>query len=267
VEVKKMISSNPVTSVSELSEFELERYSRQLRIEGFGLEGQQRLKSSSVFISRVGGVGGTAAMNLARAGVGRLILAHGGRVVPEYLNRWQLVTPADVGRPCIEVWTERLKEINSDLEIIGVQENVNEENVGNLVAQADLVIDGAPLFEERYLMNREAVRQGKPICMGAMYSTEGYASTIIPGETPCLSCIYPEKPDYWTNIKVFPAIGPGPVIVGTTIAMEAIKVLTCFGQPLKNVLWFFDLETNTTRHLHVTRRADCPICSSATQPA
>lgn len=249
------------------SEFELERYSRQLRIEGFGLAGQRRLKSSSVFISRVGGVGGTAAMNLARAGVGRLILAHGGPVVPEYLNRMQLVTPADIGRPCVEVWAQRLKEINADVEIISVQENVNEDNVVGLVAQADLVIDGAPLFEERYLMNREAVRQAKPICMGAMYSTEGYASTIIPGETPCLSCIYPEKPDYWTNIKVFPAIGPGPVIVGTTIAMEAIKILTGFGRPLKNVLWFFDLETNTTRHLQVERRTDCPVCSAATQPA
>lgn len=250
------------TERAALSDFEAERYSRQLRIDGFGLEAQLRLKASSVFISRVGGVGGTAAMNLARAGIGRLVLAHGGVVVPEYLNRWQLVTPADVGRPCVEVWSERLQEINPELEIVAVAEHVSEHNVDGLVAQADLVIDGAPLFEERYLMNRAAFAQGKPICMGAMYSMEGYASTFIPGETACLCCIYPEKPDYWTNIKVFPAIGPGPVIVGTTVAMEAIKVLTGFGQPLKNVLWFFDLETNSARHLQVERRADCPVCST-----
>jgi molybdopterin-synthase adenylyltransferase len=252
-------------AIQNFSEFELARYSRQIRIEGFGLEGQRRLKASSIFISRVGGVGGTAAMNLVRAGIGRLVLAHGGLVVPEYLNRMQLVTPADIGRPCVEVWAERLKEINPETEIISVQENVNENNVSDLIAQADLVIDGAPLFEERYLMNQEAVRQGKPVCMGAMYSTEGYVSTIVPGETPCLSCIYPEKPDYWTDIKVFPAIGPGPVIVGTTLAMEAIKVLTGFGQPLKNVMWFFDLETNTVRQLQVQRRTDCAICGSVTQ--
>jgi len=256
-----MMVNNSMIGESDFSEFEMDRYSRQIRIEGFGLEGQRRLRAASVFISRVGGVGGTAAMNLVRAGVGRLILAHGGRIVPEYLNRWQLINPADIGRPSVEVWAERLKAINPDVEIVSVQENVNENNVAGLVSQADLVIDGAPLFEERYLMNREAVRQGKPICMGAMYSTEGYATTIIPGETPCLSCVYPEKPDYWTDIKVFPAIGPGPVIVGTTIAMEAIKVLTDFGQPLKNVLWFFDLETNSTRHLAIRRRADCPICN------
>ncbi|GAB3372489.1 HesA/MoeB/ThiF family protein [Azotobacter armeniacus] len=247
-----------------LSEFERERYSRQLRIEGFGEEGQLRLKGSTVLVSRVGGVGGTAAMNLARAGVGRLILAHGGKVVPEYLNRWQLVTPADLGRPCADVWAEKLREINPEIEITAINDYVTKENISGLVSEADLIVDGAPLFEERYLMNDEAMRQGKPVCMGAMFSMEGYASTFIPGETGCLRCIFPEKPEFWTDIKIFPAIGPGPVIVGTTIAMEAIKVLTGFGQPLKNILWFFDLESNTTRYLQVERTKDCPACGADT---
>lgn len=250
-----------------LSEFEQERYSRQLRIEGFGLEGQLKLRNSTALVSRVGGVGGTAAMNLARAGIGRLVLAHHGEVVPEYLNRWQLITPDDVGRPCVEAWAEKLHRINPDMEIIAVPEYVNERNAPELVAQADIVIDGAPLFEERYAMNREAVRQGKPICMGAMYSTEGYASTFIPGETACLSCIYPTPPEYWTDIKVFPAIGPGPVLVGTTIAMEAIKVLTGFGEALLNKLWFFDLATNAVRHFSIKRRPDCEVCNCSAAEA
>jgi molybdopterin/thiamine biosynthesis adenylyltransferase len=244
----------------DFSPFELERYSRQIRIEGFGLESQRRLKAATVMISRVGGVGGTVAMNLARAGIGRLVIVHGGHIVPEYLNRMQLALPSDVDRPCTEVFVERLKAMNPDMDIIAVPENVSEGNVAELVAKANLVVDGAPLFEERYLMNQESVRQGKPLVMGAMYSTEGYVTTIVPGETPCLACIYPKKPDYWTNIKVFPAIGPGPVIVGSMAAMEAIKVLTGFGQPLKNVLWFFDLETNIVRRLRVNRRPDCPVC-------
>jgi molybdopterin/thiamine biosynthesis adenylyltransferase len=245
---------------ADFSPFELERYSRQIRIEGFGIESQRRLKAATVMISRVGGVGGAVAMNLANAGIGRLVIAHGGRVVPEYLNRWHLAVPSDVDRPCTEVFVERLKAINPNMDIIAVPETVSEDNVTKLVSQANLVVDGAPLFEERYLMNQEAVRQGKPLVMGAMYSTEGYITTIVPGETPCLACIYPKKPDYWTNIKVFPAIGPGPVIVGSMAAMEAIKVLTGFGQPLKNVLWFFDLETNIVRRLRVNRRPDCPVC-------
>ena len=247
----------------EFSEFELERYSRQIRIDGFGLEGQRRLKQASVLVSRVGGVGGTAAALLARAGVGRLILAHGGSVAPEYLNRWELAFTDDVDRPCMDVFVEQLQAINPEVALTPIRSNISEENVVDLVAQADLVVDAAPLFEERYLMNREAVRQGKPLIMGALYSTESYVTTIIPGETPCLACIYPQKPDYWTNIKVFPVIGPGPHIVGSMLAMEAIKRLTGFGEGLQNILWFFDLETTQARQLKISRRADCAVCGGS----
>jgi molybdopterin/thiamine biosynthesis adenylyltransferase len=243
-----------------LSAFELERYSRQVRIDGFGVEGQRRLKASSVLISRVGGVGGTIVSLLVRAGVGRVVVAHPGVIVPEYLNRWLWAGPADLGKPVTEVLTERLKAINPDVEVLAVPTSVCEAPLADLVSQVDLIADGAPLFEERYAMNQEAVRQRKPLVTGAMFSTEGYVTTIIPGETPCLACVYPEKPDYWTSIEVFPAIGPGPVTVGTTVAMEAIKVLTGFGQPLKHVLWFFDLETTHVRRLSISRRADCAVC-------
>ncbi len=253
---------NAIPNKVELTEFDLQRYERQIRLQGFGKEAQRRLKSSSVFVSRVGGVGGTAAMNLVRAGIGKLVLAHPSstEIEPEYLNRCQLLFPGDLGRSFVDVWAERLKSINPDVEIVTVRDSVNESNVAGLVAQADLIVDGAPLFEERYLMNREAVAQRKPLCMGAMFGLEGYVTAIVPGETPCLACIYPEKPAYWTNHKVFPVIGPAPVIVGATAAMEAIKLLTGFGTPLKNVLWFFDLETNDSRRFHVKRKSGCPVC-------
>jgi molybdopterin/thiamine biosynthesis adenylyltransferase len=258
-----MIPSEVVTEESaNFSQFELDRYSRQIRTDGFGLACQQRLKSSTALVSRVGGVGGSAAVNLARAGIGRLILAHGGVVHAEYLNRWLMAMTDDVGRPCTEVMREKLHLINPAVEVLTLPENVNDRNVSGLVAQADVVLDGAPLFEERYLLNREAVRQRKPLTMGAMYGAESYVTSIVPHETPCLACIYPVKPDYWTDIKVFPAFGPGPVIVGSMLAMEAIKLLTGFGQPLKNKLWFFDAEHNIAQHLHIRRRADCPVCGN-----
>jgi molybdopterin/thiamine biosynthesis adenylyltransferase len=244
----------------ELSADELARYQRQIRIDGFGMEAQQRLKAASVMVSRAGGVGGTAAIEMAIAGVGRLTLVHGGKVVPEYLNRWVWAGPADVGRPCTEVIAEHIRSINPHVEVVTVPEYINEGNVAALVSKADLVIDGAPLFEERYLMHREAVRQKKPIVMGAMYSTEGYVTTYVPGETPCLKCIYPEKPEYWTHVEVFPAIGPGPIMVASMTAMEAIKVITGFGQPLKGVLWYFDLQSGLVRHLKVNRRVNCEVC-------
>jgi molybdopterin-synthase adenylyltransferase len=249
----------------QLSSDESARYERQLRIDGFGEAGQKRLKASTVMISRCGGVGGTAAINLAIAGVGRLILAHGGDVTPDYLNRWVWAGPKEVGRPCAEVLTEHIRRLNPHVEVMPVAAQVSEGNIRELARDADLIVDGAPLFEERYIMHAEAVRRRKPLVMGAMYSTEGYVTTVIPGETPCLKCLYPTKPDYWTNIKVFPAIGPGPIIVGSMCAMEAIKVISGFGKPLKGLLWRFDLETCFSQMLKIRRRPDCESCGSLAQ--
>ncbi|GHO94655.1 adenylyltransferase [Reticulibacter mediterranei] len=253
-----------MSSIPELSAFEFERYSRQMRLPGFGLKAQQQLKAATVLISRVGGVGGTVAMRLAHAGVGHLILAHGGQVRPEYLNRWPLVRATDIGRPCIDAVLETLTAMNASVKLTGECTNVTEENVSRLVEQADLIVDAAPLFEERYLLNQQAVRQKKPLVMGAMYGTEAYISTYIPGETPCLACMYPSKPPYWNSIEAFPVIGPCSDMAGAVAAMEAIKVLTGFGMPLKGRLWFFDLQSNCMSHLHVHRRLDCPVCGEGT---
>lgn len=243
-----------------LTDSERARYSRQIRLESFGEAAQLKLKGATALISRVGGVGGTAAMNLVRAGIGRVILAHHGAIVPEYLNRMQLVEEADVGRPLVSVWARRLKAINSALEVVEVPEYMSDATAETWMKDCDIVVDGAPLFEERYAMQRAAVRLNKPLCMGAMYAMEGYASTFIPGRTPCLSCIYPVAPDYWKDINVFPAIGPVPVMVGTTIALEAIKVLTGFGETLANKLWYFDASTHLVRLLNIRRRGDCEVC-------
>jgi molybdopterin/thiamine biosynthesis adenylyltransferase len=87
--------------------------------------------------------------------------------------------------------------------------------------------------------------------------------TVRPGITPCLACIYPSKPDYWTDVDEFPAIGPGPAIIGAMAAMEIIKILTGFGEPLDSRMWFSGLRTNTTRLLVVQRHPDCPVCADA----
>src|SRR5262245_28777968 len=139
------------------------RYEWQLSVSGFGEEGQRRLKGASVLVSRVGGVGGTLAYHLAAAGVGRLVLAHAGNVRPDDLNRQLLMTHDGVGRPRMDLAPRRLRELNPELEVLAVAENVSEGNVGRLVGEADLVVSCAPVFRERLLMNREAVRQGKPL--------------------------------------------------------------------------------------------------------
>jgi molybdopterin/thiamine biosynthesis adenylyltransferase len=247
------------TDESGLTELEHEIYRRQIRLAGFGVEGQERMKRSSVLVSRVGGLGGTVAMLLARAGIGRLILAHDGLVEPENLNRMHLAFRKDLGRPRVEAFRDTLKMINPGLDVVITDRNVSDANAPALFAQADLAIDGAPLFEERRAMNREAVRTGKPLVMAAMFDLEGYLMVIQPGETPCLDCLYPEAPPNWT-IDTFAVITCSSSVVAAIAAMEAIKIITGCGEVLKNRLLYFDLADTSFRRLRIGRRPDCPVC-------
>lgn len=241
-----------------LSAAELEVYSWQLPVAGFGETGQARLKGASVLISRCGGLGGTVAYELAAAGVGRLVLAHAGNVKPSDLNRQLLMTYDGIGKSRVESAARRLRELNPQVEIVGVPENVDSSNAERLVAGVDLVVDGAPMFQERYLLNREAVRQGKPMVECAVYELEAHLTTMLPGHTPCLRCLYPEPSPTWT--RRFPVFGAVPGTVGCLAAMEAIKVLAGFGKPLYGQLLTCDLRDMSFRTLRLRRTPGCPDC-------
>jgi molybdopterin/thiamine biosynthesis adenylyltransferase len=228
-------------------------------VRGFGEVGQTKLRNASVMVSRIGGVGGLVAYQLAAAGIGRLILAHAGNVRPSDLNRQLLMTHDWIGKPRIESARARLLELNPRLEVVTVAENVNEENVLWLVAQADLVVDCAPMFQERLAMNGEAFRVGKPIVECAMYELETQLTTMIPGKTPCLRCLVPEVPPTW--LREFPVFGAVSGSVACMAAMEAIKVIAGLGEPLVGRMLCADLRVMSFRTLELVRRVDCPICS------
>ena len=235
-------------------------YEWQLDIPGFGERGQEALRRATVLVSRVGGVGGAAAYYLAAAGVGRLVLAHEGVVRPSDLNRQILMTAEGVGRSRVESAARRLRELNPRLEIVAVGENVGEENAARLAAPADLIVDAAPLFRERFLLNREAVRQGKPLVECAMYALEVQVTTILPGRTPCLRCLYPEEPPGWK--RRFPVFGAAAGVAGTLGAMEAIKVLSGLGEPLAGRLLGGDLRSMELRTVRLRRDPACPECAA-----
>jgi molybdopterin/thiamine biosynthesis adenylyltransferase len=245
-------------SPARLSEIEKAVYAWQLPVAGLGEAGQARLKAASVLVSRCGGVGGMAALELAAAGVGRLILAHAGNLKPGDLNRQVLMTHDWLGQPRVECAAQRLRALNPRLEVVAVPENVNEANAAALVAQADLVVDCAPLFPERYAMNRAAVQARKPMVECAVYELEGYVTTFIPGRTGCLRCLSPEPPASWQ--RRFPILGAVAGTAGCLAAAEAIKVLTGLGQPLTGELLAFDLRGMTFRRLQVRRDPGCLEC-------
>tara|TARA_Y100001968_G_scaffold109539_1_gene99087 strand:- start:251 stop:1015 length:765 start_codon:yes stop_codon:yes gene_type:complete len=252
---------NGSKNLPELNEIEQEIYSWQTTVDGFGEEGQRRLKNASVMISRVGGLGGLVAYELAAAGIGRLILAHGGNLKPSDLNRQLLMKDKALGSSRIDCAIERLKELNPRLEIIGLAENVTESNISGLVSESDIVVDCAPLFEERYLMNREAFAQGKPIIECSMFEMEAHITSFKPGLTGCLQCLYPEKPDYWQ--RRFPVFGAVSGMVGCLGAMEVIKIIVELGEPLFGRLLTCDLKSMKFRQVRIRPVPDCPVCAAA----
>jgi len=242
-----------------LSDEERSQYEWQFDVDGFGESGQCKLKESSVLISRCGGVGGSAAWQLAAAGVGRIVLAHGGKLKPADLNRQTLMAYDWLGKPRVEHAAARLRTFNPHIEVETIPENISEANAARLVGSVDLVVDAAPLFEERYAMNRAAVQLGKPMVEAAMYEMEAYCTTFIPGTTPCLACLCPETPDYWK--RKFPVFGAVSGMIGSIAAMEAIKVLAGFGEPLLDRMLVIDLKSSNCRVQKIRRNPQCPICS------
>jgi molybdopterin/thiamine biosynthesis adenylyltransferase len=242
----------------ELTPDERAIYEWQMWISGFGEEGQRKLKSASVLISRVGGLGGVVAYQLAAAGVGRLVLAMGGKVKASDLHRHLQQSHDRIGEPRLPGVAKRLRELNPRVEVVTVEENASEENADALVTQADIIVDAAPLFPERYALNRAAVAAGKPMVECAMFAMEAQITTIFPGRTACLRCITPEPPPDWK--RQFPVLGAVSGTVGCLGAVEVVKLITGIGKPLAGTLLTMDLGTMQFRRLKIARRADCPVC-------
>jgi len=240
--------------MGDLSERERAKYRRQIMIPGFGEEAQRRLKGASALVTRAGGLGGPVALYLAAAGIGKLVVAHGGTLTPSNLNRQILMTHDWVGKPRADKIRESILRLNPEVDLTVIAEDAHADNAAAWVAQVDLVCDCPPTFEERFVLNEAVVAQRKPMVEAAMNSMEAYLTVIVPGETPCLKCLYPEAPPWWSG-RGFPVLGAVSGALGCLAAIEAIKVLTGFGQPLKGQMLVFDTETQDYRKFAEIGRA------------
>ncbi len=232
----------------------------QLDVPGFGEAGQEKLKGASVLVSRAGGLARVPANERPPPGDGHIILAHAGNIKPSDLNRQLLMTYAGLGSSRAESAAQRIRDLNPHIKITAIPENISPGNAAGIVGQADIVVDCAPLFEERLAMNSEIVRQGKPLIECAMYELQGQVTTILPGQTPCLACLYPEKPAAWR--RRFPVFGAVSGTAGCIGAMEAIKVISGLGNPLAGRMLTFDLREMDFRLMRIHRRMDCPVCGN-----
>ncbi len=233
-------------------------YAWQLDVPGFGEAGQEKLRGATALVSRVGGLGGPLAFSLAAAGIGKIILAHAGNLREDDLNRQILMTYAGLGAPRHEQAAETLRRFNPNIEVVSVGENICENNVAGLVEQADIVFSCAPLFEERLLMNREAVRQKKLLVDGAMFNMEGQVLAVQGGETACLACLVSQPPEHWK--RKFPVIGALSAMVAQIAALEGIKLLTGMGEAQTDTLVHISAESMDIRKIKVQRNPNCECC-------
>ncbi len=231
------------------------RYEWQMWCPGVGEEGQRKLKGASVLISRCGGVGGSVALGLAAAGVGRLIIAHAGNIKRSDLNRQLLMTDEAIGTSRASSIEQRLREFNPHIAIEVVPENISEVNVENLVARSDVVVSCAPLFPERFAMNDACVRAGKPMVDAAMYDFEIQLSVYWAGKGPCMRCVYPEAPPDWK--RQFPVLGAVSATIGSMAAVEAIKIITGAETPMIGKLLTGDLRRMDFRTVNIRTRTGC----------
>jgi molybdopterin/thiamine biosynthesis adenylyltransferase len=249
--------------VAQLTPTEIDRYRRQIMLPGLGETGQLKLKNTTALVTGVGGLGGTAALYLAVAGVGKLILVRGGDLQRDDLNRQVLMTDDWVGKPRVFKAQETLQALNPDIEIEAVCEYVSADNIDALVQRADIALDCAFDFKERDLLNAACVRWGKPMVEAAMNSMEAYLTTIVPGQTPCLNCLYPEKPE-WDRWG-FGVLGAVSGTLACLAALEAIKLITGLGEPLLGQLLTMDLARADFAKRRSYHDPDCPVCSRVTQ--
>ncbi|HUT96900.1 MAG TPA: HesA/MoeB/ThiF family protein [Dehalococcoidales bacterium] len=241
-----------------LSQEELERYSRQILINGFGEEGQARLKKAKVFIAGAGGLGSITATYLAAAGVRVIRVVDHDTVELSNLNRQILHRDEDIGKNKVDSAAKRLKDINPEVKIEAIAEKITEANISKLVADSDLIVDAMDNLPTRYLLNKTAIEKKIPFFHGAVNGFEGRAMTIIPGQTACLRCVYRGA----VVEGSFPVVGVTPGVIGCIQATEVIKYIVGTGQLLGNRLLVYDGLNMKFTQFKVKRDPNCQHCGA-----
>jgi adenylyltransferase/sulfurtransferase len=237
-----------------LSERELTRYARQLIMPGWGEGAQEKLKRSKVVVAGAGGLGSAVLTYLAIAGVGKIRMVDGDSVELSNLNRQMLHADGSVGRAKVESAKERLEQLNPDVEIEAIEEVITDANVYDLVDDS-LIVDAMDNLDTRYMLNRASIRKGLPLFHGAVYGLEGRATTLIPGETPCIKCLY-----QGVLGGPIPVVGVTPGVIGCIQATEVIKYMLGVGELLTNRLLIYDGVSLRFSEVKLRRDPGCDEC-------
>ena len=246
-----------------LTDAQLLRYNRQLLLHDFDVAGQERLLASRVLIVGLGGLGCPAALYLAAAGVGTLVLADGDTVEASNLQRQVAHTEADLGRNKAHSAAAAVSAINAGTIVEVLPRHLQARDLPVLLQSVDLVLDASDNYPVRFALNRACIDAGLPLVSAAAVRAEAQVAVFDPHRGgPCYRCLYREGDgDAALSCSQSGVFAPLVGVVGSLQAMEALKVLSGYGEPLRDALLVLDLRSMDIRRLALTPAADCPDCS------
>ena len=245
-----------------LTKEQQERFARQLVLEGVGPAGQERLASARVLVVGVGGLGSPVCLYLAAAGVGTLGIVDFDSINLSNLNRQILYRVSDLGRPKAAAAAETMRALNPGLTVIEIREKLTPERAVELVAGYDLVVECSDTFDTKFLVNAACVRVGVPLVWASVLAWEGQMSVVLPDRGPCYQCLFPPQPelaDVPTSYEVG-ILGAAAGTMGALEAVEALKVLLDFGDPLVGRLLVWDGAAATIEIVSFFPQPGCPVC-------
>jgi len=243
-----------------LTDDEVERYARQLVLPEWGEAAQVALSEAGVLVVGAGALGSPVALYLAGAGVGRLGILDDDNVEVSNLHRQHLHFTPDVGVPKAESAAAKLRFLNPDVLVEPYQARLDEENAAALVEGQSLVVDCSDSFETRYAVNAACCAAGTPLVQGGVLGLAGMVMSIRPGRTACYRCAFPHTPAYAPSCADAGVLGPAAGVVGSLMALEAMKLITGVAPAVADGFLQLDLATGEFVRVKTSRRMDCPDC-------
>ena len=245
-----------------MSPSQSQRYARQIRLPHIGASGQRKLLNSRALIIGMGGLGSPAAMYLATAGVGALVVNDFDRVEDSNLQRQIIHRHRDIGELKAVSAKHTLAELNPHCAVIAKDWQLDGEELAKEIRQASVVLDCCDNFATRFAVNRACVEQGRPLVSGAAIRMEGQIATYLPDQGPCYQCLYPGDLEHEETCAMEGILAPVVGIIGAMQALQAIQVLTEQTENLVGRLLLFDAVAMQWRGIQIPADPKCPICSA-----
>ncbi|MEL0081719.1 MAG: molybdopterin-synthase adenylyltransferase MoeB [Gammaproteobacteria bacterium] len=240
----------------------LMRYSRQILLPQFDVEGQDKLLDARVLVIGMGGLGTPVGMYLAGAGVGELVIADHDQVDLSNLHRQVIHTTADIERPKVESAREQMLAINPTIKVTVIEAALNTDSLSKWVEQATVVVDASDNFATRFAINAACVKAKVPLVSGAAIRLEGQLTVYDSRDpdSPCYRCLFSDETGEEESCSQTGVLGPVVGTIGSLQALEAIKLITGIGEPLVGRLLLFDAMQSEWQRLRLKRDPDCPVC-------